>query len=128
VPGGREPRHVNADLGDDRLRGPLRDPGDGVEVVTGLVERDAGLAGVRREQAVDLLVETGHGRFEMVDVVEAHPDQQGVVVPETSPQGTLQVRDLLAELALGQLCEHLGIALTSDQRPQHRPARHAQDV
>ena len=128
MPGGREPRHVNADLGDDRFRGPLRNPGDGVEVVTGLRERDTGLAGVRREQRVDLLVETGHGRFQVVDVVEAHPDQQGVVVTEASLQGAAQLGGLLAEPALGQLCERLGIALTGNERAQHRPARHAHDV
>src|SRR5512133_3467915 len=35
VPGGGEHRHVDADLGNDGLGGPLADPGDGVEAVTG---------------------------------------------------------------------------------------------
>ena len=128
MPGVREPGHVDADLGDDRFGGPLRHPRDGVEVVTGLFERDAGLVGVGREQGVDLVVESGHGRFEVIDVVEAHPDQQGVMVTETSLQGPAQLGDLVAELALGQVCECLGIALTGDERAQHGPARHAHDV
>lgn len=33
--------------------------------------------------------------------------------------------DLLAQPALGQLGEHLGIAFASDERGEHRPARHA---
>ena len=95
--------------------GPLPDPGDGVEVVTGLFERDAGLVGVRRRTGVDLVVEPGDGRFEVSDVVEAQPDQQGVVVAEPAPQRVAQLGDLLAQLALGQLGEHLGVALTGDQ-------------
>lgn len=105
TPGARlwEPRHVDTDLGEDRLRGPFRDPGDGAKVVTGLLERDAGLVGVGREHGVDLGVEAGHGRFKVIDVVQAHPDQQGVVIPEAAAQRPLEVRDLLAELALGHL-------------------------
>ena len=57
--GGGEPGHVHADLGDDGLGGPLPGPGDGVEPVTGTSVRDTGLAGVRREQGVDALVEPG---------------------------------------------------------------------
>ena len=97
------------------LGGPLPDPGDGVEPVTGPLERDAGLAGVRREQGVDLVVELGDGRFEVSDVVQAHPDQQGVVVPEPAPQRLAQLGDLLAQHALGQLGEHLGVTFTGDR-------------
>jgi hypothetical protein len=82
MPGGRETGHVDTDLGDDRLCGPLPDPGDGVEAVTGPLERNAGLAGVRREHRIDLVVELGGGGFEVGGVVQAQLDEQGVVVPE----------------------------------------------
>ena len=65
VGSGREPGHVDTDLGDDRLGGPFPDPGDGVEPVTGPFERDTGLAGVRGEQRVDLVVEASGGGFEV---------------------------------------------------------------
>ena len=112
MPGGGEPGHVDADLGDDRLGGPLADPGDGVELVTGLAER--GLT-----HLVDLAVELASSRdggLEVVGVVQAQPDQQGVVVPEPAPQRLAQLGDLLAQHALGQLGEHLGVAFAGDQR------------
>ena len=37
--------HIDADLGDDGLRGPFPDPGGGAEPVTGPGERDPDLAG-----------------------------------------------------------------------------------
>ena len=40
MPGGGEPGHVDADLGDDAFGGPFADPGDCVEAVTGRRERD----------------------------------------------------------------------------------------
>ena len=126
--GGREPGHVDADLGDGRLRRPFPDPGDGVEPVTGPFEGETGLAGVRGEQRVDLRVELGGGGFEMRGVLEAQPDQQCVVLAEPAPQRLTQLGDLLAEPGLGQLGEDLGIAFTNDERSQHRPPRHAQHV
>src|SRR5829696_1858288 len=77
VGSGREPGHVDTDLGDDRLGGPFPDPGDGVEPVTGPFQRDTGLAGVRGEQRVDLVVETSGRGFEMGGVVQAERDGLG---------------------------------------------------
>ncbi len=45
--------------------GPLPDSGDGVESVTGPLERDAGPAGVHREEGIDLAVELRDSRFEV---------------------------------------------------------------
>ena len=98
VSGGREPGHVDADLGDDALGGPFADPGDRVEPVTGLAERG--------DHPVDLDVERGDRRFEVVDVVEDDPQHRGVMVPEPAAQRLAQLRDLLAQHALGQLGEH----------------------
>ena len=51
----------------------------------------------------------------MGGVVQAQADQQGVVVPEPPSQGLAQLRELLAEPALGHLGEHLGVSLTVDE-------------
>jgi hypothetical protein len=82
MPGGREPGHVDTDLGDDRLGGPLPDPGDGVEPVTGPLERDSRPAGGGGEDGIDTFVELRGGGLEVGGVIEAEPDEQGVVVPE----------------------------------------------
>jgi hypothetical protein len=70
---GREPGHIDADLGDDGLRGPFPDPGDGVEPVTGPGKRDPDLAGVSGKHSVDPLVEPGNRRFEVGGVLQTHP-------------------------------------------------------
>ena len=124
--GGGEAGHVDADLGDDALGGPFADPGDGVEAVTGLDEREPISLVVATGRR--LVVELGDGRFEVGGVVQAQPDQQGVVVAEPAAQRFAQLGDLLAQHPLGQLGEHVGVAFTGDQRRQHRPARHPQHV
>ena len=52
VPGGGEHAHVGADLGDDRLRSPLADPGNGVQPVTGPSERGDHLVDAAVEVAI----------------------------------------------------------------------------
>src|SRR5215211_473239 len=71
VGGAGEHRHVDPDLGDDALGGPLADPGDRVEAVTGPRERG--------DDPVDLRVELGDGPLQLLDVVQGQPQQQGVV-------------------------------------------------
>ena len=57
--GGREPGHVRADLGDDALGGPLADPGDGVELVTGVAK-----GAITWSTSI---VELGDGRLELLE-------------------------------------------------------------
>jgi hypothetical protein len=59
---GREPGHVNADLGDDDLSDPLADTRDRQQPGGGLSER--------AHQPVDLGVETGLHGHKLVDVIE----------------------------------------------------------
>src|SRR3954452_18537686 len=89
-------------------------PGDRGEPVTGSGEREAGLAGGGVDEGVDALVELGDRRVEMIDVGQAEPDEQGVVVAEATAQGLAQRGDLLAPGAAGQLGQHLGVALAGD--------------
>ena len=127
--GGGEPGHVHTDLGEDALGSPLADAGDGVEPVTGPDERDAGLAGVvprrRRRRVVS---SRAMARFEVGRVVQAQPDEQGVVVPEPAAQRLAQLGDLLAQHALGQLGQHVRVAFAGDESGEHGPAGHAEHV
>lgn len=43
------------------------------------------------------------------------PDEQSVVVPEPTPQGLAQLRDLAAQPTLGQLGQHVGVTLAGDE-------------
>jgi hypothetical protein len=49
-------------VGDEAFGGPLADPGDGVEAVTGLCERG--------DDPVDRHVEFGDGPLQLLDVVQ----------------------------------------------------------
>ncbi len=86
VPSGGESRHVGPDLGDDRLGRPLAHSGDGVEMITGSLER--------ADDHLDPLVQLGDGDFQVAGVVQAQPDEQGVVVAEPPFQGLAKLRDL----------------------------------
>jgi len=72
--GGRERRHIETDLGDQHLRGRLADTRDGHQPTASLIERD--------ELAVDLLVDAGDRRVEMVDIREMQPQHRAVMVAE----------------------------------------------
>src|SRR5690349_17182901 len=71
---GREPRHVDPQLGDQDLGGPPPDPRDRAQ--------QPQLLGERGQNLLDPLVQpVDHGR-EVVDVVQVQPGQQGVLVAE----------------------------------------------
>jgi hypothetical protein len=82
----------------------------------------------RGHHLVDAAVQGGDGAFQMLQVVKGQPDQQPMVLAEAAPQRLAQLGELLAQLALGQLRQDLGVAFAGDQGRQHRPARDAQDV
>jgi hypothetical protein len=107
VPGGREHRHVDADLGDDGLGGALPTPVMVTRPVTGHRERG--------DPLVHTGVEAGDRGLQVVQVVKGQPDQQPMMLPEAAPQGLAQLGELLAQLALGQLGQDLGIALPADE-------------
>jgi len=99
-PGGRETGHVGADLGDDRLRGPLSDAGDGVEVVAGFSERGHHL--------VDLGVEVGGGGLEVGVWSKTRRMSRAWCSLNRPRSGLAQLRDLLAQPSLGQLRQSSG--------------------
>jgi hypothetical protein len=85
-----------------------------VQVVSGFSERG--------DHPVDFAVEGGYGGFEVGEVVQAEPDEQSVVLPESTPQRLLQLGNLLAQRPFGQFGEDLGIPLAVDQGPEHEPS------
>jgi hypothetical protein len=82
----------------------------------------------RGDHLVDAAIQGGDGAFQMLQVGKGQPDQQPMVLAEAAPQRLAQLGELLAQLALGQLGQDLGVAFAGDQGLQHRPARDAQDV
>jgi hypothetical protein len=144
VPGRREDGHVQADLGDDDLRGVPRDAGDAVQAVDrrqhGRIAAGAG-AGTGRPVGVhaagggdrgDQRLNAGgegvdlHG--EGVVLAEQDPGQLGVMGVEPAGQGLHQRGVLDSHPAPGQAGQYLRVALSGDQRPDHRPAGLAHDV
>ena len=107
-------------VGDDGLGGAFADPGDGVQPVTG--------HGERGHHFVHAGVEAGDRGLQVLQVLQRQPDQQPMMLAEAAPQGLAQLGELLTQLALGQLCQDLGVAFADDQGLEHGPARDAQDV
>jgi len=106
VPGSREHRHVGADLGDDRLRGPLAHPSDGVQPVPG--------PSGRGDHRIDAAVQCRDGALQVLQVGKRQAHQQGVMVAEPAPERLAQLGELAAQPPLGQLGQHLGIAFPAD--------------
>lgn len=117
---GGEHGHVDADLGDDDLGGPLPHPGNGVEPVP--------LVGVGLHEDVDAGVEVGDGGLQGVEAAEEFGEQGGVVVGEPADQRSTQFGDLVAQAGLGHLGEDVGVADPGDERLDHGPARHPERV
>jgi hypothetical protein len=65
---------------------------------------------------------------EGVDLVQQYPRQLCVMVAELAGEGLHQRRVLDTQPPSGQLGERLGVTLTCDQRLDHGPARHPEDV
>jgi hypothetical protein len=82
----------------------------------------------RGDHLVHAGIQAGDRGLQVLQVVKRQPDQQGVVVAEAAAQRLTQLGKLLAQLALGQLRQRLGVALAGDQGLEDRPARHAQHV
>jgi hypothetical protein len=63
-----------------------------------------------------------------VDQVQMDLGQERVMLVEPPVQRLGQLGDLVPQPTLGQIREHHGLAFAGDQRVNHRPARHAEDV
>jgi hypothetical protein len=119
MPGGGEHRHVGADLGKDRLGGPLADPGDGGQLVPGPSQR-AITSSTRRSRR--------RWRPPGAPGAQAPGVPAGRDGPRTGPVRLGAAGGACPQPPLGQLGQHPGIALPGDQRGEHRPTRGAQHV
>ena len=118
--GGGEPGHVGAGLGDDDVGGQGADPGDRADQVP------EALKGLDHhlDPGGELLDRGGV----LVDQVQVHPGQERVVLAEPAGQRLGQRGDLRPQPPLGQIGQHGRVAFPGDQRLEHRPPRHAEDV
>jgi hypothetical protein len=117
---GGEAAHVDADLGDDDLGGAPTHPGNGDQPPQLLTER--------ADHPVHLEVEALDGGRELVDVVQVHPQHQRVMGAEAPLQRPAQLRDLGSHPGACQLGEGVGVADAGDERFEHLPGRHPEDV
>jgi hypothetical protein len=93
--GGGKDRHLDPDLGDDRLRGAPLNPGDTAQKLNGRLER-GDLLSDRLGEAGDLLIEK-------VDVGKDRPDPDRVQVIEIALQHLFERRELGPQATLGEL-------------------------
>ena len=111
--GGRERAHVDADLGDQHLGGALLDAGDRHQQLT--------LAGERGDPLLDLVREPVDRLVEEVDVREDLPDDQRVLGLEAALERLAERGDLLAQLPVREVGEHVGVGRAL--RPARRASR-----
>ncbi len=121
LPRGQEqhPGLLLPELGEDDLRGALADAGDRVEPLD--------LADVRGKPRLDFRGELADRLVEKVDVAQQPPDEQAVMVAESSPQGLAQRRLLGPHPPFGHGGEDRRIVVTVKHRGDHRAARDAED-
>ena len=144
--GSGEPAHVEPDLGEDHLCHVRPDAGDLVEAIHsakcgvghGVGRRAGGRAagvrvdglgvGHRRQQLIDAGPQGVDLGGQGIDLVQQHPREFGVMVVEAAIEGGEQSRVFGLHPAPRQPSEHLGIALSGDQRLDHGASGHARDV
>lgn len=82
----------------------------------------------RAQPFLDLTTQTPKRLVKVGDVGKMLADHEPVVVTDPSGEGWLQLRSLLTQTALGQVCQVLGVACTSRDRLQNRSAGCPQDI
>jgi hypothetical protein len=120
MPSGREPSHVHAELGDEQLRSQLAEPRDLIQPINRPSE-----AG---DQLLELGVELGQVGVQGIHPAQHLGEQEGVLVGEAPSERLGQQAEVGAQAGPGQLRQDLGVALPSDQRGQHGPPGHPNDV
>jgi hypothetical protein len=117
---GGEAAHIDADLGDDHLRGRPADPTDLIQLVDRRPKRG--------DLGVDLAVQFGDVDAGLVDAGKHPLQQEGVMVAEAADEGLGQLGGLGAQAGACQLRQDFGVTLPGDQRGQHGPAGDTEDV
>jgi hypothetical protein len=120
LPGGREHRHVHPDLGKDRLRGPLTDPGNGVQPVPS--------PGERGEHPVDVGVELGDRGLQLPQVRHGQADEQRVVATKRPRSPWPSWGSLARSRPLASSASTPGSRSPATSAGEHRPPRGTQHV
>ena len=117
---GREPGHVDPDLGDDHPGGDRPDAGDLIQPGGRLSERG--------DQVLDSVLDGGDVGVDRIHVGQHPRQQKRVVFGEPALERLPQRGDLLPHPGTCQLGQDQRIAFPGDQGGHHRPPRDAEDV
>ena len=120
VPGGGEPGHVRAGLGDDHVGDAGADPGDRDDHVPDHLKGPDHYL----DPGSHLLYRAGV----MAGQVQVHAGQEGVMLGEPAGQGLAELRDFRAQPPPGQGRQGCRVALPAGQRLEHRPPGHPGDI
>jgi hypothetical protein len=120
VCGGREARHIDADLGDDDSGRDVADAGDRGQWETGLAK---GL-----EPIADLRLNLGNRRVDGIGLGEVDAQQQALVIGHAVAQGFDKLRAGGPDPSMDLVGEAFGIGLALRQHIEDRPSTCAHDV
>ena len=122
LPGGREDRVMSAPISATiDLGGAPLDAGDRAQQLNGRRER---ARSARRSLGQTCAICSSRKSM----CARIAPTSSACMRVEAALQRLAQRRDLLAQPALGQLGQHLGVGRPGDERVEHRAARDAEDV
>src|SRR3954466_7701776 len=120
VAGGREAAHVDADLGDDDLRGQVTEAGDRAQQPDRLTKRV--------EIAVHLLVDLGNGDLQGIDLTQVQAQQEAVALGDTAGQGAPQPLGRGPYAPPHEAEQRVGVAFAGDQGLDDSAAGFAHDL
>ena len=110
---GEELSDGDADLGNHRGGSQRADPGSAGQQLP--------LGPKGGHHRLDLRVQPGDHRLQVVNVIQMQPTHQRMMIAEPALQRHRQVRDLGTHLAFGQLSQDRPAAFPVDERLDHRP-------
>ena len=116
----QEHAHVDADLGDQH-RGDK--PVDARDLRQERVRHP-----IRLEPLADAQVERCDVRLDRFEPAQLHRQEETMVLLRPPVERQDQIGPLASQLALGEIRHRLGRGFARDQRPEHRPAGHAENV
>src|SRR5438445_7890835 len=116
VPGAREDAHVDADLSDHHLRGPLFHTGDRTDPLQVL--------GKGGEKQANLLADGLDGLLDVVDMRQDLAEEKGVMRAKAPTERLPEGGELLAERAAREVGQCVGIRGPAHEGIKHRAPRH----
>ena len=120
MPGGREPPHVEADLGHHDLGGSRAQPRHLRQPLDGVAEGRKGGLGAR--------IECRHRLLQLLDGLQMLIEKKAVMVPDTAVERLDEGVSRAAETPAAEFGKMARIRLTCDHRLEDAPPTGAQDV